>query len=147
MISPPPTSTLFPYTTLFRSDSASNGAATGPRRARTRCTSSSARVTDGEIRISSILESPTTTFPPHARHPLLHPRPPPGPRHGARLRRAGRETVRTPVRPREPLPLGQREADGRARPVRHPLAGRARRRRDGLPLLHHCHPRARQGRR
>src|SRR2546425_4833317 len=28
---------------------------------------------------------------------------------------------------------------------RSPLAGRARRRRDGLPLLHHCHPRARQG--
>src|SRR5438477_5203986 len=86
-------------------------------------------------------------YSPHARQPLLHRPPPSGPLHGARLREPGDPAEREGVRSREPLPVGQRQADGRARPVRHPLAGAARRLGDGLSLVHHRDPRARQGRR
>ena len=84
-------------------------------------------------------------IPRHARQPLLLRPPSPGPRDGPGFRPQRRQTHRPPIRSRQPLPLGQHQADGGAGAVRDPVARRTRRLRDGLLVVHHRHPRAGQG--
>jgi len=80
-----------------------------------------------------------------ARQPLLLRPPSPGPRE-SRLRRTSvkpppASTISTAASP------GKRQADWRSSGCRHSLAGGAGRVGVGLPVVHHGHPRAREGRR